>query len=144
VTDFKRNAAITHVAFKPANPDTGVAPDFPFFVACADSSLYSVTPHASVAIAFLPATAHSLLFTPDGESLVAITQTMNAFFYEASDGSATIRREVKLAGRSPHAFAWVCSPAFKVNLSHFIYLDWRTNACGRHWRRGHSGLGFRA
>ena len=96
------------MAFKPVDTATGAAADFPFFVACVDSSLFSVTPQGCTSVAFLPSTAHTLLFTPEGDALLAITQTMNAFFYDAADGSAVVRREMKLAGRAPHAFAWVC------------------------------------
>ena len=94
------------MAFKPAD-DSGHSVDFPFFVACVDSSVLSVTPQTCVSVANLPATAHSLLYSPDGESLLAITQTMNAIFYDAQDGSAVVRREMKLAGKAPHGFTWV-------------------------------------
>lgn len=107
VLDYKRPAAITHAAFVPHHNADTAPKDFPFFLASADTTLYSVTLQACVSIAFLPAAPHSLLFNPEGDTLLAITQNMNVIFLEVADGSALVKRELKVSGRAPHAFTWV-------------------------------------
>jgi intraflagellar transport protein 140 len=107
VYDMKRQAAMTHCAFNPTLDVTARSSEISFFLAASDGAVYTVVGQSCEPVAYLPAAPHTFMFSPDGETLVAITETMMLSIYDVEGAIARVRSEVKLSGRSPQAFVWL-------------------------------------